>query len=480
MMTNVHLATALPEIILLSGACLVLMLDLFISDRKRDYTFWHVQLVLLAVLCAVVANIGAPSSFALNGLYVHDYMGDVLKIAMIVGASLLMFYSHDYLVERDLYQGEFFVLILFAMLGMFVMVSGANLLALYMGLELQALCLYGLVAMNRDSARSSEAAMKYFILGALASGLLLYGMSMVYGATGALDLIAIYKSSMSPGVNKTFLVLGVVFIVSAVAFKLGTVPYHMWVPDVYQGATTPVTLLVASIPKVAAFAFALRLLVQGLQGAVADWQMMIVLIAGLSMVVGNLTAIMQSNFKRMLAYSAIANMGFMLLGFAAGSVEGYAASMVYVLAYLMMTLVSFGAILLLSRAGFEAEELDDLRGLNQRNSKMALVILVAMFALSGIPLTVGFIGKFGVIEALITSRFVWLAVLAVIASLVGAYYYLRVVRLMYFDAPTSPEAITLRRTPFVLLCANAALLVVLGIFPQTLINICAKALSLAS
>jgi NADH-quinone oxidoreductase subunit N len=309
--------------------------------------------------------------------------------------------------------------------------------------------------------------------------LLLYGMSMIYGATGSLDIAAVYKAANSPTVNKTLLVLGVVFLVSAIAFKLGAVPYHMWVPDVYQGATTPATLFVASVPKLAAFAFALRILVQGLQSTVNDWQMMIVLIAGLSMVVGNLTAIMQTNFKRMLAYSAIANMGFMLLGFAAGNVEGYASSMFYVIAYMVMTLASFGAILLLSRAGFEADQLSDLKGLNKRHPGFAGILLITMFSLSGIPSTVGFISKFVVIEALITSKLVWLAVVAVIASLVGAFYYLRAVKLMYFDAPDDHSPIVPERAPYYLLCANALLIIVWGVFPQWLINLCTRAMSLS-
>jgi NADH-quinone oxidoreductase subunit N len=476
---TLNLASALPEIALLASACVVLLLDLFISDRKRDYTFWHTQLTLLLVLVLIMSGLHNPATFAFNGLFVDDLMGDVLKIFMVLGTSAMLFYSRAYLVHRNLYSGEFCVLTLFALLGMMVMVSGASLLSLYIGLELQALCLYAMVAMNRDSSHSAEAAMKYFILGALASGLLLYGLSLIYGATGTLELSAIYKASAKPTVNKMLLILGVIFVVSAISFKLGAVPYHMWVPDVYQGATTPTTLFIASVPKLAAFAFALRLLVQGLQGAVADWQVMLIFIAGLSMVLGNLTAIVQTNFKRMLAYSAIANMGFMLLGFTAGTVEGYASSMFYVIAYLLMTLVSFGSILLLSRAGFEAEQLDDLRGLNKRHSTMAFVVMIAMFSLSGIPLTVGFFAKFSVIEAIVNARLIWLAVLAVMASLVGAYYYLRVVKLMYFDAPTDTAVVAPSKGPFILLCANAALLIVLGIFPQRLFNLCAQSLGLA-
>jgi NADH-quinone oxidoreductase subunit N len=470
---------ALPELALLASACVVLLADLFISDRKRDYTFWHAQLALFVTLCCVASNWVMPSTLALNGLYVHDTMSSVLKIAILLGTSAMFAYSRSHLVSRDIFTGEFYVLALFAVLGMMVMVSGANLLVLYVGLELQALCLYAIVAMNRDNAQSSEAAMKYFILGALASGLLLYGMSMIYGATGSLDIAAVYKAANSPTVNKTLLVLGVVFVVSAIAFKLGAVPYHMWVPDVYQGATTPATLFVASVPKLAAFAFALRILVQGLQSTVNDWQMMIVLIAGLSMVVGNLTAIMQTNFKRMLAYSAIANMGFMLLGFAAGSVEGYASSMYYVIAYMVMTLASFGAILLLSRAGFEADQLSDLKGLNKRHPGFAAILLITMFSLSGIPCTVGFISKFVVIEALITSKLVWLAVIAVIASLVGAYYYLRAVKLMYFDAPDDNSRIVPDQAPYYLLCFNALLIIAWGVFPQWLISLCTRAMSLS-
>jgi NADH-quinone oxidoreductase subunit N len=364
-----------------------------------------------------------------------------------------------------------------ALLGMMVMISANHFITLYMGLELQALSLYALVAMHRTSTQASEAAMKYFVLGALASGMLLYGMSMVYGATGSLDLDTIATAVLSGRGNDRLLLFGLVFVVSGIAFKLGVVPYHMWVPDVYHGAPTPVTLLIGTAPKLAAFAITLRLLGVALDGLGVDWQGMLTVLAALSIVLGNVIAIAQTNIKRMLAYSTIANMGFMLLGFVAANPVGFGAAMFYAVAYVLTSLASFGMVILLSREGFEAERIDDFKGLNQRSPWWAFIMLLVMFSLAGIPPTVGFFAKFTVLQAIVAQGFVWLAVLAVLASLVGAFYYLRIVKLMYFDDALDMSPIAVRGDNRFLLSANGLALLAFGILPQQLMGICAVALA---
>jgi len=355
--------------------------------------------------------------------------------------------------------------------------SAASFVTLYLGLELMSLSLYALVALQRDAAAPTEAAMKYFVLGALASGMLLYGMSMIYGATGALDLDRIAEATLGGQGNRTLLVFGLVFVVSGIAFKLGVVPYHMWVPDVYHGAPTPMTLLIGTAPKLAAFALTIRLLSGALQGTAFDWQGMLIVLSLLSMVLGNLIAIAQSNIKRMLAYSTIANMGFMLLGFLAADLNGYSAALFYTVAYVLTTLASFGMVLLLSRTGFEADQLDDFKGLNQRSPWWAFMMLLVMFSLAGIPPTVGFYAKFAVLEAAVNQGFVWLAVIAVLTSVVGAFYYLRIVKLMYFDDPVDAEAIDAPGDARALLSANGLVLLVLGVLPQYLMGLCTLAVT---
>ena len=472
-----QLHTVLPEIAILVSACVVLIADLFVPPARRQVSFWLTQAALFVAIWIVVTTAQLAPVRSFGGMVVDDMLADVLKLFALVTVSLMLFYSRAYLAARGLFRGETFVLTLFALLGMMVMTAAGNFVTLYLGLELMSLSLYALVALQRDASAPSEAAMKYFVLGALASGMLLYGISMIYGATGHLDLDAVADASLGAQGNRTLLVLGLVFVVSGIAFKLGVVPYHMWVPDVYHGAPTPITLLIGTAPKLAAFAFTLRVLAGALKGLEFDWQGMLVVLALLSMVLGNLIAIAQSNIKRMLAYSTIANMGFMLMGFLAADPNGYSAAMFYVVAYVLTSLASFGVVLLLSREGFEADRLDDFRGLNRRSPWWAFVMLIVMFSLAGVPPTLGFYAKFAVIEAAVNQGFVWLAVVAVLTSVVGAFYYLRVVKLMYFDDPVDTAPIEAPGDARALLSANGIALLVFGIAPQYLMGLCTLAVT---
>lgn len=472
------LATALPEITLLCTACLILLIDLLLPASRRYVSYWLTQAALLLTAWMVLTGVRADPVQGFNGMVIDDNTADLLQLAAIVTVSLMLFYARRYLTLRGIFTGETFVLVLFALLGMMVMISAGSFITLYLGLELQALALYALVALQRDRQGTAEAAMKYFVLGALASGMLLYGMSMVYGATGSLALDRVAEAILSADRgNRLLLLFGLVFIVSAIAFKLGAVPYHMWVPDVYEGAPTPITLLIGTAPKLAAFAFALRMLGGALKGIEYDWQGMLVVLSLLSMVLGNIIAISQSNIKRMLAYSLIAHMGYMLMGFLAGDRNGFSAAMFYTVAYVLTSVASFGVIMLLSRAGFESDRIDDFKGLNQRSPWWAFIMLLVMFSLAGVPPTIGFYAKLSVIEAAINQGFVWLAVVAVMASLVGAYYYLRIIKVMYFDEPVESAPIESRADGRVLLSANGLALLVLGIFPQPLMGLCAIALT---
>jgi NADH-quinone oxidoreductase subunit N len=486
---------AAAEIFLLFATSVILLLDLFLSERHRFVSYALSQLALLGCALLTVASFNAGGGgpiFAFSDMFVADRMSVVLKLLTYIAVSVCLVYSRGYLNDRGLLKGEYYVLLLFATLGMQVMISANHFLTLYLGLELMSLALYALVALNRDSALSTEAAMKYFVLGALASGLLLYGMSMLYGATGTLDIGKISETLESfyangwKGANKEVLVFGLVFVVAGLAFKVGVVPFHMWIPDVYHGAPNAITLFIGSAPKIAAFAMTIRLLVNGLLPLAQQWQGMLILLAVLSLALGNLAAIAQTNFKRMLAYSTIPHMGFMLIGLVSGVVDGnwqapttrdaYSAAMFYMATYVLMSLGAFGIILLLSRAGFEAENLDDLRGLNQRHPWSAFLTLLLMFSLAGLPPTVGFYAKLSVLQVAVQAGQVWLAVVAVIFSLIGAYYYLRVVKLMYFDAPTETAPI---RAPFdmkVLLSINGLAVLVLGLMPSTLMELCLRAI----
>ena len=489
-MTNFNTLALAPEIALLVVAGAVLVIDLFVSDARRNVTY-VLSLAVLALVAAVLWPLAQAGEvvYAFGRMYVADPMAHVLKLFAVLTTALMLIYAQGYARARGLWKGELFTLSLFALLGTFVMISASNLLVIYLGLELQSLSLYALVALRRDDARATEAAMKYFVLGALASGFLLYGMSMLYGATGTLDIGELSKAITANKIaSRAALVLATVFIVAGIGFKMAAVPFHMWVPDVYQGAPTPVTVFIGSAPKIAAFAMAFRLLVEGLLPVAVDWQKMLVLLAVASLLIGNLTAIAQSNLKRMLAYSTIGQMGFVLLGMLSGVVGGdttttanaYSASMFYVITYALTTMGTFGIILLLAREGFEAEEIADLRGLNKRSPWYAFVMLLLMFSLAGIPPTMGFYAKLVVIQALLgsgmSSGMIWLAVIAVLLSLVAAYYYLRIVKVMYFDEPADASPIVATQDMRVALSINGAAALVLGIVPQYLLALCANAM----
>lgn len=484
---------ALPEILLLIGACALMIFDLRVKTEHRAGTFWFAQ-ALLALLFAstLFVQLGTGKGlYIFHGLFVADAMANLIKLACYVAVSVALVYSRQYLVDRGLLRGEFVTLLLFALLGMMIMISAGSLLTVYLGLELMSLCLYALVALNRDSAASTEAAMKYFILGALSSGLLLYGMSMIYGATHSLDLREVAQQvrvamTADQLPMRPFLVFGLVFIVAGIAFKVGVAPFHMWIPDVYHGAPTPVTLIVGTGPKLAAFAMAIRLLVNGLLDLAGEWQQMLALMALVSMAIGNITAIAQSNLKRMLAYSTIAHMGFMLLGLMSGVVggnhlnaaEAYSTALFYIVVYALMTLGSFGMILYLARPGFEADTLEDMRGLAKRSPWYAFLMMVIMLSLAGLPPTVGFYAKLAVFQSAVQAGYLWLAVAAVMLSLVGAFYYLRVVKLMYFDEPKDATPVSGPREMRALLSANALALLVLGLFPNLLMAWCLDAVNL--
>jgi len=468
-----NLMPAAPEIFVLCMASLILIADLFVSERNRFLTYLLTQLTLVVAAWITYSTSEPVVAHTFNGLFVDDPLSDILKLMLYAAVFAMLVYSRSYIQLRGMFRGEFFVLVLFAMLGMMVMISASHFLTLYLGLELLSLCLYALVALQRDSKVATEAAMKYFVLGALASGMLLYGMSMLYGATGSLDIGKVAAVIQGGEADKLVLVLGLVFVVAGLAFKLGAVPFHMWIPDVYQGAPTAITLFIGSAPKLAAFAFVIRLLVQGLQGLVADWQGMLVILAVLSMAIGNITAIAQTNLKRMLAYSTISHMGFLLLGFLSGTMNGYSSAMFYVAVYVLMGLGTFGMIMLLSRQGFEAENLEDFRGLNQRSPWYAFMMLLLMFSMAGVPPTVGFYAKLSVLQAVVQIGYVWLAVVAVIFSLIGAFYYLRIVKLMYFDAPHDTAPILAQPDMRLLMSANGLAVLALGIMPQPLMALCA-------
>ena len=475
--TMAVLAPAFPEVLLLALASALLVGDLFIKDAKSHLTYWLSLASLGLCIALVLAFLAAPPIVTFGGMFVDDPLSRVLKLGILASVAVTFVYSRDYLADRGLLRGEFLCLSLFATLGMMVMVSANHFLTLYLGLELLALSLYAMVALQRDSAVATEAAMKYFILGALASGLLLYGMSMLYGATGSLDIARVANAIETQAAHPVLLVFGLVFVVAGIAFKLGAVPFHMWIPDVYEGASTPATLFIGAAPKLAAFGFVMRLLADGLGGLSTDWQGMLVILAVLSIAVGNIIAIAQTNLKRMLAYSTIAHMGFMLLGVLSGNTGGYAAAMFYAITYVLMTLAAFGVILLLSRAGFEADRLEDFKGLNQRSRWYAFVMLITVFSLAGIPPTVGFFAKLVVLQAAWVAGFGPLVVYAVLMSVIGAFYYLRIIKLMYMDDAVGEMPLATRPSMRVVLSANAALVLALGILPSPLLNLCARAIA---
>jgi NADH-quinone oxidoreductase subunit N len=475
MPTVADLMPLLPELLLVGGAFALLMLDLFLGESRRIVTHVLAIGLLLATAWLAAAGIGGHGT-VLGGMFVRDDMADVLKAGACLLTALALVYAWPFLRQRGLYTGEVAVLMLFAVAGMMLLISAGNLVMVYLGLEMLALCSYALVANDRDSPVASEAAIKYFVLGSLSSGLLLYGLSLLYGATGTLDL-ALLRSAIAASPETTLLLTGTVFAVAGIAFKFGAAPFHMWVPDTYQGAPTPITLFIGSAPELASFALAFRLL-EGAVGPLDDrWRLLIAGLAVASLAIGNLIALVQGNLKRMLAYSAVSHIGFVFLGFAGGSATGYAAAMFYVISYAIMSAAAFGAIIVLSNQGFEADRIDDFKGLNARSPWLAALVLCIMFSLAGIPPFLGFWAKLAVLRAAIEGGMLWLAIVGIVFAVVGAFYYLRVVKVMYFDDPVGELEPRNDRPLQVAFGVNALALLVLGIFWNPLMTWCQQAFS---
>ncbi|HPE05899.1 MAG: NADH-quinone oxidoreductase subunit NuoN [Thauera sp.] len=475
---------AAAEIFVAVMALVIMLASTFARSVARNLAYLLTQATLIVAAFITIFTMEGEVVHTFSNLFISDLLGDVLKLMIYFSTAIALLYGRGYLADRKIDKPEYYLLALLMTLGMMVMVTANHMLPMYIGLEMMSLALYTMVAFDRDSARSTEAAMKYFVLGALASGLLLYGMSMVYGATGTLEFSGVAQALYNQTANQTVLMFGLVFLVAGICFKLGVVPFHMWVPDVYQGAPTAVTLVIATAPKLAAFAMAVRLLIWALFDIAEEWQMMLILVAAASIVLGNLAAIAQQNIKRMLAYSGISHMGFMLLGLLAGVVEGdrhfalnaYSSAMFYAISYVIMSLASFGMLILLSRAGFEAENIDDFKGLNKRSSWYALMMLFVMFSMAGVPFFIGFFAKLSVLQAVVAAGYFWLAVLAVVMSVIGAFYYLRVVKVMYFDDPIDASPIHAAPEVRVMLSANGLAIAALGLAPQALMSLCAFAL----
>ena len=469
--TPADLMPLLPELVLVGAAFALLLLDLFVSERQRGIVHVLAIATLIAVAGMLALHVGGQGT-VLNGMFIRDTMADVLKWVVCVISALAMVYTWSFLRERGLYKGEIAVLMLFSVAGMMLLISAGNLVMVYLGLEMLALCSYALVAIDRDSPLASEAAMKYFVLGSLASGMLLYGMSLIYGATGSLDLASINAATTST----PLLLTGMVFLVAGIAFKFGAAPFHMWLPDVYQGAPTPITLFIGAAPKLVAFAMAYRLLEAGVGPLDEQWRALISGIAALSLVVGNLIALAQSNLKRMLAYSTVSHVGFLLMGFAGGGAVGYAAGMFYAISYAVMAAAAFGTIVVLSRQGFEADRIEDFKGLNARSPWMAGLVLCVMASLAGVPPFLGFWAKLAVLRAAWEGGQIWLVIVGIVFAVIGAFYYLRVIRAMYFDEPegepmTQREDLSLR----VVFAVNALSLLVLGLAWNPIMDWCQKA-----
>ncbi len=487
-MNNMNWLAVYPEILLLTMACVVALVDLWVTDPARRPTYWLTQLTLFVVGAIHLAYFNdGLTVYAMQDMVVADPMGHLLAFFACVAVMVSLVYARPYAESRELLKGELFTLSLFSLLGIFVMLSANNFLVIYLGLELMSLSLYALVALRRDHPVSTEAAMKYFVLGALASGFLLYGLSMMYGATGSLSIPQVFEVISTGLPNKSVLIFGVVFVVAGLAFKLGAAPFHMWVPDVYQGSPTAVTLLIAAAPKLAAFAITVRLLVEGMIGLAVDWQQMLIVMAIVSLLIGNLAAIAQTNLKRMLAYSTIAQMGFMLLGLASGVVNSntlsaanaYSSAMFYTVTYVMTTLGTFGMILLLSRQGHEAEEIKDLAGLAKRSPWYATMMAIFMFSLAGVPPTAGFYAKLAILQALVSTNvdgYLLLALFAVVVSLIGAFYYLRVIKVMFFDEPSDQNMLNAPTDVRLVMSLNGAAVLVFGLLPGGLMALCAEAI----
>lgn len=468
---------AIPEIFVFSMACVILLVDRFTHERMPKASILLTQATLLIALYLNLAGTPAGTMKAFNDMFILDSMATLVKSMVFILTFVVIIYSHGYITERKMYRGEYFVLILIAVVGMMVMASASHFITIYIGLELLSLSLYTLVAMNRNSDLATEAAMKYFVLGALASGMLLYGMSIIYGATGSLDIESIRNAIQGMQSDDVMLMLGLVFIIVGIGFKLGVVPFHMWIPDIYQGAPTSVVLFIGTAPKIAAFAFVMRLLVDGFQALAVSWSEMLTIFAILSMAMGNIVAIAQTNLKRMLAYSTISHMGYFMLGILSANPNGYSASLFYVIVYSFTTMAAFGLIIMMSRAGFEAEEISDYKGLNKRHPWFAFMVALVMFSMAGIPPTVGFFAKLSVIQALVDVDKYWLAVVAVLFAVIGAYYYLRVVKTLYFDKPESSEPISANIGMQFVLTINVFALLLIMPWIGVIMDICSEAIS---
>jgi len=472
------LLQVLPEIFILSMACIIMVVDLYVKQENRGITYMLSQFTLVVAGVIIFVMPATETVYAFNNTVVHDQMSDILKMVVFICTFAVFLYSKEYLRARNIYKGEFFVLALFAVLGMMILISAHNLLTIYLGLELMSLSLYAMVALHRDSTVATEAAMKYFILGAIASGMLLYGMSLLYGISGSLDLAEINKAlTLAHSDDKLIIAFTIVFLIVGVAFKLGAVPFHMWIPDVYDGAPTAVTIFIGTAPKVAAFAMLIRLLVDTLGPLHSEWRDILIILAVLSMAIGNIVAIAQVNLKRMLAYSTVSHVGFLLLGVISGTQLGYAASMFYTIVYVVMGLGGFGMILFMSRAGFEADKLTDFKGLNERSPWFAFVMLIFMFSMAGVPPFLGFWGKWFVLKEIVSAELTWLAVVAVLFSVVGAFYYLRMIKIMYFDKAETTDAIISTADMRLLLSSNALAVLAVGLYPTMLMVVCINAFS---
>jgi len=487
---------ALPEVYLLVGACFVLLIDLFLKDSQRFITYLLSQVVLLIAAFLVLASFpgidlfeslnihSAENVTTFSEMFVLDPMARVLKLSIILLTICVFVYSREYLKHQGMYKGEYFTLGLFAVLGMMIMVSAKTMLLIYLGLELLSLSMYAMVAFKRDDGKASEAAMKYFVLGAIASGMLLYGMSIIYGVTGSLHLDHIGRfMGSNPVMDNVGLLLGLSFIIVGLGFKLGIAPFHMWVPDVYDGSPTSVTMFLGSAPKIAAFAMVIRLLVEGLGDMLQGWQQILTVLAALSLLAGNVIAIAQTNIKRMLAYSTISHMGFVVMGILAGNQAGYAASMFYIITYAIIAMGGFAIVILLSRKDYEADQLSDLKGLSSRNPWYAFIMMLFLFSMAGVPPTVGFYAKLAVIKAVVDVEIIWLAVFSVVMSVIGAYYYLRAIKLMYFDVPNDtdlsslPSRVKVQWDFSLLLSVNGLSVLALGVFPGVLMSLCVWAIN---
>jgi NADH-quinone oxidoreductase subunit N len=476
MLGNIDLTPALAEVWLVSAACVILLVDVFMQEKQRWLTPVLSLLALVGAAVITAQQIVPGRLIALNGFYVADEMGNLLKLFSYGAVAVSFLYSREYLTQRGLFKGEYYILGLFALVGIMVLISAASLLTIYLGVELLSLSLYALVAFDRDSGIAAESAMKYFVLGAMASGALLYGMSIIYGVTGSLQLDAIAVAVQELGGKQLGLIFGLIFLIAGIAFKFGAVPFHMWLPDVYHGAPTSVTLFIGSAPKIASFALAIRLLAEALGGMSESWAPILIVLAVLSMGIGNVVAIAQTNIKRMLAYSTISHVGFILLGIIAATTQGYRASLYYTLTYVIMALGSFGMILLLSRKGYESDQLDDFKGLNKKSPWFAAVMMMIMFSTAGVPPFVGFWAKIEVIGAILNVGYTWLAGAAVFFSVIGAYYYLRVVKMMYFDEPTDAAGVEAGGPMRLVLSLNGIAVLVLGVLPSLLLDVCARVL----